>query len=86
MKLLLFAEEYPFSTNYFYPLYDDVNRVIGTQWLTAKFNLQLANFKHHDYTFHTEITSSGYKRYSSEEDPDYEKYLLVESRLSDKFL
>jgi hypothetical protein len=63
MKIVLFGSKYNKIDNLFHPLYDQGNKIIGTQWLAGSFNLSLENFKNEDFQFQNEIAKSGYKKY-----------------------
>lgn len=63
-KVILFnGRKYPELENFFYPLLNDDNEIIGTQWNVKGFQLKLEKFRETDFQFHSNITSTGYKQY-----------------------
>ena len=58
MKIILFGSKYNKIDNLFHPLFDQGNKIIGTQWLAGSFNLSLENFKTEDFQFQNEIAKS----------------------------
>ena len=70
VKTVIFQGKYELEENNFSPLYNDKNDIIGTQWNTDGFRVQFVTMKQTEYQFHTDITSSGYKKYYKEDSLD----------------
>ena len=81
--MIVFTEKFPGEENQFYPYFNDNNEIEGSQWNLPGFRIKLARFKEREYQFHSDITSSGYKKYYTE-DLEEVKMILFESKLSRK--
>ena len=64
--------------------FNDDYEIDGTQWEIGGFNVELTKFKESDYMFHTDIASTGYKKYYRQGDLTSINCILFESKLSKK--
>jgi hypothetical protein len=84
LKMMVFTEKYPENRNFFYPIFNKSNDITGTQWHSDDFRVKLPRFKESEYQFHTDIASSGYKKYFKDDNLDQMCMILFESKLSKK--
>ena len=82
LKTIVFVNQYPEDKNLFFSLFNDQNDIVGTQWHFEGFRVELVTFKQTEFQFHSDITSSGYKKYYKEDALDDLQMILFEAKMS----
>jgi hypothetical protein len=83
-KIIVFRDKYPALENHLSPNFNEFNEIDGTQWNINGLNIKLDKFKETDYMFHTDVASTGYKKYYREGDLTNSHSIVFESKLSMK--
>jgi hypothetical protein len=97
MKVVLFKGQYEsvMNKNWFYPMYDENDVIVGTQWIPVGGKIsnenqkngvfyQLKNYTESDYQYRTSLVRSLlYIYFSKTVKNDKQGYIVVESKIAD---